>query len=82
MNLIFHVMFADLVTIVPSHFARLPGGLRGTKEIKLVDPQISREVGLVWSPTEPIMPMAKIATSICNELCSGGEMEQWFSEAL
>ena len=82
LNLIFHVMFADLVTIVPSHFARLPGGLRGTKEIKLVDPEISREVGLVWSPTEPIMPMAKIATSICNELCSSGEMEQWVSEPL
>lgn len=82
LNLIFHVMFADLVTIVPSHFARLPGGLRGTKEIKLVDPEITREVGLVWSPTEPIMPMAKTATSICKELCGSGEMEQWFSEPL
>ena len=81
LNLIFHVMFAGLVTIVPSHFARLPGRLPGTKEIKLVAPEISREVGLVWSPSEPIMPMAKIATAITKELCASGEMEQWFGNS-
>ncbi len=79
-NLIFHVMFAGLVTIVPSHFARVPGRLPGTKEIRLVDPEVTREVGLVWSPSTPIMPMAKIATSICKELRANGKMEQWLSD--
>ena len=81
LNLIFHVMFAGLVTIIPSHFARIPGGLPGTKEIQLVEPEVTREVGLVWSPTEPIMPMARIATAICQEMCGSGAMNQWFEVA-
>lgn len=80
LNLIFHVMFAGLATVIPSHFARLPGSLPGTKEIQLVEPEITREVGLVWSPTEPVMPMAKVATAIAKDLCASGEMEQWFGE--
>lgn len=76
LNLIFHVMFANLVTIVPSHFARLPGSLPGTKAIELVDPKISREVGLVWSPNEPMMPMAKMMIAIVKELQASGEMER------
>ncbi|MAH83578.1 MAG: hypothetical protein CBB68_04360 [Rhodospirillaceae bacterium TMED8] len=82
LNLIFHVMFAGLVTIVPSHFARLPGRFPGTKEIKLVNPEISREVGLVWSPSEPVMPMAKIAASITKDLCETAEMKQWFGDSV
>ncbi len=74
LNLIFHVMFADLVTIIPSHFAHLPGSFPGTQAIELMEPTISREVGLVWSPTEPMMPMAKMMISIVKEILDSGEM--------
>ena len=76
LNLIFHVMFAGLVTVVPSHFARLPGQLPGTKAIKLVKPEISQNVGLVWSSSEPIMPMAKHMVSIVKDFRESGELER------
>ncbi|MEK9673752.1 MAG: LysR family transcriptional regulator [Rhodospirillaceae bacterium] len=76
LNLIFHVMFADLVTIVPSHFAKLPGSLPGTKAIELVKPDITRQVGLVWSATEPMMPMARMMVSIVEGLQKSGEMNR------
>ena len=76
LNLIFHVMFAGLVTIVPSHFAKLPGNFPGTRAIELIEPNISREVGLIWSDNEPIMPMAKIMVSIASELRASGEMDR------
>jgi len=80
LNLIFHVMFAGLVTVVPSHFARLPGRLPGTVAIPLTHPQIEREVGLVWSPTEPTMPMAKVMVGIAKEISQNGEMERRLAE--
>jgi len=76
LNLIFHVMSAGLVTIVPSHFAKVPGSLPGTRAIELLTPKISREVGLIWSPNEPMMPMAKMMVGIAQELQSTAELEQ------
>jgi len=70
------VMSAGLVTIVPSHFAKVPGSLPGTKAIELLTPKISREVGLIWSPNEPMMPMAKMMVGIAKELQSTAELEQ------
>ena len=81
LNLIFHVMFAGLVTIVPSHFTRLPGSLPGTKAIELTAPNLSREVGLIWSTNEPMMPMAKMMISIARELQASGEMERRLGES-
>lgn len=80
LNLIFHVMFADLVTVVPSHFSRLPGIMPGTKAIRLTEPEINRKVGLVWLPTEPMMPMAKVMVGIAEELRKSGEMERRLGE--
>ena len=73
-------MFAGLVTIVPSHFAKLPGSLPGTKAIELIEPNISREVGLIWSANEPMMPMAKVMLSIAKELRVSGEMDRRIGE--
>lgn len=81
LNLIFHVMFSNLVTIVPSHFARLPGPLPGTKAIRLTSPEITRDVGLVWSPSEPTMPMAKHMISIVKEIQADGELARLLGEA-
>lgn len=80
LNLIFHVMYAGLVTVVPSHFARLPGGMVGTKAIELTDPEISRDVGLVWSPNEPTLPMARVMAGIAQELAQNGDIEKRLGE--
>ncbi len=76
LNLIFHVMFAELVTIIPKHFIRMPGHFPGVKAIDLIDPQISHQVGLVWSPSEPMMPLASVMIGIVKELKETGELEK------
>ena len=76
LNLIFHVMFAGLVTIIPKHFIRMPGQFPGVKALDLIEPEISHEVGLVWSPSEPMMPMANVMISIVKELKESGELEE------
>ena len=76
LNLIFHVMFAGLVTVIPKHFIRMPGQFPGVKALDLIEPEISREVGLVWSPSEPMMPMASVMISINKELKESGELEK------
>ena len=76
LNLIFHVMYADLVTIIPKHFIRMPGHFPGVKAIDLVEPEICHEVGLVWSPSEPMMPLASVMVKIVKELKKSGELEK------
>lgn len=76
LNLIFHVMFAESVTVIPKHFLRMPGKFPGVRAIDLVEPEISQEVGLVWSPSEPIMPMANVMVSIVRELKRSGELKE------
>jgi DNA-binding transcriptional LysR family regulator len=76
LNLIFHVMFAESVTVIPKHFLRMPGKFPGVRAIDLVEPAISQEVGLVWSPSEPIMPMANVMVSIVRELKRSGELKE------
>ena len=76
LNLIFHVMFAGLVTVIPKHFIRMPGHFPGVRTIDLVEPEISQDVGLVWSPSEPMMPLAGVMISIVKELKESGELEK------
>jgi DNA-binding transcriptional LysR family regulator len=76
LNLIFHVMFAELVTIIPKHFIRMPGHFPGVKAVDLIDPIISHPVGLVWSPSEPMMPLASVMINIVKELKKSGELEK------
>jgi len=75
LNLIFHVMFAELVTVIPKHFIRMPGHFPGVRAIDLVEPEISQDVGLVWSPSEPMMPLAGVMIAIVKELKESGELE-------
>jgi len=78
MNLIYHVMFAGLVTVVPQNFSQMSEKFPGVRAIKLVEPEVSHQVGLVWSSTEPMMPMARAMVSIVKELKnSGGLMKNW-----
>ena len=80
LNLIFHVMFAGLVTVIPKHFVRMPGQFPGARTVDLIEPEISQEVGLVWSPSEPMMPMANVMISIVKELKESGEFEKRFGD--
>ena len=80
LNLIFHVMYAGLTTVVPTHFTQLPGRLPGTKAVRLIEPEVMRKVGLVWSPTEPTMPMANIMVSIAKQLRKEGVLERRLGE--
>lgn len=80
LNLIFHVMFADLVTVIPKHFIRMPGAFPGVRALDLIEPEITQQVGLVWSPSEPVMPMANVIVSIVKELKKSGTLEQRLGE--
>jgi DNA-binding transcriptional LysR family regulator len=80
LNLIFHVMFAELVTVIPKHFIRMPGEFPGVRALDLVEPEITQQVGLVWSPSEPVMPMASVMVSIVNELKKSGALEERLGE--
>jgi DNA-binding transcriptional LysR family regulator len=58
-NLAFHTMAGGVVTVVPSHFELVIGGFPGTRVVKLVEPEVVREVGLIWIDGDPMLPMAK-----------------------
>jgi DNA-binding transcriptional LysR family regulator len=58
-NLAFHTMLGGVVTVVPSHFELVIGGFPGTRIVKLVEPKVVREVGLIWVDGDPMLPMAK-----------------------
>jgi DNA-binding transcriptional LysR family regulator len=60
-NLAFHTMLGGTVTIVPSHFEIVIGAFPGTRLIKLVEPEVVRQVGLIWVDGDPMLPMAKAA---------------------
>ena len=75
MNLIYHVMFAGLVTVIPQNFLLMSEKFSGVRAIKLVEPEVIHQVGLVWSSTEPMMPMARAMVSIIKELKASGILE-------
>lgn len=58
-NLAFHVMQGEMATIIPSHFEHALEVFPRTRMIRLVQPEVSREVGLVWVEGDPMLPMAK-----------------------
>ena len=80
LNLIFHVMFAGLATVIPRHFVRMPGQFSGVRALDLIEPEISQEVGLVWLPSEPMMPMANVMVSIIKSLKESGELSKRLGE--
>jgi DNA-binding transcriptional LysR family regulator len=68
LQLMFQVQFAELCTIIPSHFTRFPGLHPGTKALALIDPILSREVGLFWAEAETKMPMAEVMVAAIQQL--------------
>jgi DNA-binding transcriptional LysR family regulator len=58
-NLAFHTMRGETVTIVPDHFELVIGAFPGTRLVKLINPEVIRQVGLIWVEGNPMLPMAR-----------------------
>jgi len=58
-NLAFHTMLGGTVTVVPSHFEIVIGGFPGTRLVELIEPEVIRQVGLIWVDSDPMLPMAR-----------------------
>ena len=58
-NLAFHTMLGGTVTIVPDHFEIVIGAFPGTRLVNLIEPEVVRQVGLIWVDENPMLPMAK-----------------------
>jgi DNA-binding transcriptional LysR family regulator len=76
LHLMFQVQFSELCTIIPSHFAVMPGLHEGTRALPLVDPIVSQEVGLFWGEGETVMPMARAFVAIVRNLNKSGELRR------
>ena len=66
-QLAFHVMQGDLATIVPNGFSRANDAFPGTREVQLIDPIISKPVGLIWEKVTPPLPMAQAMADLLME---------------
>jgi hypothetical protein len=54
----------------------MPGLHEGTRALSLVDPVVSREVGLYWGESEVVMPMARAFVEIGRDLNKSGELRR------
>ena len=82
LHLMFQVQFAELCTVIPTHFKLMPGLHRGTRALDLVDPVVSQEVGLFWAEGETMMPMARALVGIVKALNKSGELRAHLGEAV
>jgi DNA-binding transcriptional LysR family regulator len=67
-NLAFHTMLGGVVTVIPSHFELVIGAFPGTRIVKLIEPEVVREVGLIWVDGDPMLPMAKAMLDAARDL--------------
>jgi DNA-binding transcriptional LysR family regulator len=76
LHLMFQVQFTKLCTIIPSHFAFIPGLHSGTRALPLIDPIVSQEVGLFWGEGEVVMPVARAFIQITRDLNKSGKLRR------
>ncbi len=76
LHLMFQAQFTELCTIIPSHFAHLPGLFKNTRALPLVEPIVSQEVGLFWTEGEIVLPMANAFVSILKSFNKSGELQR------
>ena len=74
LHLMFQVQFTELCTVIPSHFTRMPGLHPGTMALTLVEPEVSKEVGLFWAEAETVMPMASVMVDIATQFNKSGDL--------
>lgn len=73
-NLAFHVMQGEMATIIPSHFEHAINVFPRTRAIRLVKPEVTRDVGLVWVEGDPMLPMAKAFLDTLKDMSQKGEL--------
>jgi DNA-binding transcriptional LysR family regulator len=78
-NLAFHTMGGGGVTIVPSHFDLVIGAFPGTRIVRLVEPEVVREVGLIWVDGDPMLPMAKAMLGLLKSMSCDGTFARWLA---
>lgn len=78
-NLAFHVMQGAMATIIPSHFEATIDVFPRTRVIRLVKPEITRDVGLVWVEGDPMLPMAKAFLETLKDMSQKGELTKRLS---
>jgi len=79
-HLMFQVQFADLCTIIPSHFSRVPGLYPGTRALRLIEPIVRQEVGLFWNPGDVLLPMANAFVVLTRKLITSGGLRRRLKE--
>ncbi len=80
LHLMFQAQFTELCTIIPSHFAHMPGLFKGTRALPLVDPIVSQEVGLFWAEGEIVLPMANAFVTILKDFNKSGALQKRIEE--
>jgi DNA-binding transcriptional LysR family regulator len=80
LHLMFQVQFTELCTVIPSHFTRMPGLHPGTRALRLIEPEVSQEVGLFWAEGETVMPMAGVMVEIATALNKSGDLRSLLGE--
>lgn len=80
LHLMFQSQFTELCTIIPSHFAHMPGLFKGTRALPLVDPIVSQEVGLFWAEGEIVLPMANAFVTILKDFNKSGALQKRIEE--
>jgi DNA-binding transcriptional LysR family regulator len=78
-NLAFHVMQGEMATIVPSHFVHASEVFTRARVIRLVRPEVSRDIGLVWVEGDPMLPMAKALLETLKDMAASGALAQKLS---
>lgn len=66
-QLAFHVMQGNIATIVPNGFGQNNDAFPGTREVQLVEPIVSKPVGLIWEKVTPPLPMAQAIADLLSK---------------
>lgn len=80
LHLMFQVQFAELCTIIPSHFTIMPGLHKGTRALRLVGPEVSQDVCLFWAEGEIMTPMAATLVAVVKKLNKLGGLDARLSD--
>ena len=81
-NLAFHTMYGGLATVIPEHFVHVIGAFPKTRIVPLVEPDVVREVGLVWVEGDPMLPMANAIYTLLKAMTESGELDRLFRPPL
>ncbi|ODA65915.1 hypothetical protein A7A08_03208 [Methyloligella halotolerans] len=81
LHLILQAQFANLCTIIPSHFSYMPGLHRGTRSLELVEPEVSQDVTLFWAEGEIMSPMTSTLVEAVKKLHKQGGLDLHLDKA-